>query len=66
VEIEPDLSYQEYPSKVLDFKERSTQAKSIKMYKIQWSNHSEEEATWEIEEFLRSNFTDCLPKGIGT
>jgi hypothetical protein len=34
VEIEPDLSYQEYPSKVLDCKERSTCARSIKMYKI--------------------------------
>jgi hypothetical protein len=45
LEIEPDLSYQEYPSKILDCKERSTRAKSIKMYKIQWSNHSEEEAT---------------------
>jgi hypothetical protein len=45
LEIEPDLSYQEYPSKVLDCKEISTRAKSIKMYKIQWSNHLEEEAT---------------------
>jgi hypothetical protein len=34
LEIAPDLSYQEYPSKVLDCKERSTRAKSIKMYKI--------------------------------
>jgi hypothetical protein len=66
VEIEPDLSYQEYPSKVLDCKKRSSRAKSIKMYKIQWSNHSEEEATWETEEFLRSIFPDCLPKGIST
>jgi hypothetical protein len=66
VEIEPDLSYQEYPSKFLDCKERSTRAKLMKMYKIQWSNHLEEEATWETEEFLRSNFADCLPKGIGT
>jgi hypothetical protein len=45
VEIEPDLSYQELPSKVLDCKERSTRTRSIKMYKIQWGNHSEEEAT---------------------
>jgi hypothetical protein len=36
------------------------------MYKIQWSNHSEEEATWETEDFLRSNYPDCLPKEIGT
>jgi hypothetical protein len=66
VEIDLDISYQEYPSKVLDCKESSTRAKLIKMYKIQWSNHSEEEATWKIEEFLRSNYPDCLPKGIGT
>jgi hypothetical protein len=66
LEIEPDLSYQEYPSKILDCKERSTRAKSIKTYKVQWSNHSGEEATWETEEFLRSNFPDCLPKEAGT
>jgi hypothetical protein len=51
VEIEPDLSYQDYPSKVLDCKERSTRARSIKMYKIQWINHLEEDATWETENF---------------
>jgi hypothetical protein len=64
VEIEPDLSYQEHPSKVLDCKERSTSARLIKMYMIQWSNHSKEEATWETEEFLCSNYPDCLPKKI--
>jgi hypothetical protein len=66
VEIEPDLSYQEHPSKVLDCKERSTRARSTKMYKVQWSNHSEEEATWETKEFLRSNYPDCLPKKVST
>jgi hypothetical protein len=66
LEIEPDLSYQEHPVKVLDQKERSTRARSIRMYKIQWSNHSEEEATWETEDFLHSRFPDFLLKGIGT
>jgi hypothetical protein len=66
VEIEPDLSYQEYPVKVLDQKERSTRARSIRMYKVQWSHHSAEEATWETEDFLRSRFPDFLPKGVGT
>jgi hypothetical protein len=66
IEIELDLSYQEYPVKVLDQKERSTQARSIRMYKVQWSHHSVEEATWETEDFLRSRFPDFLPKGIGT
>jgi hypothetical protein len=54
LEIEPDLSYQEHPVKVLDQKERSTWARSIKMYKVQWSHHSVEEATWETEDFLAS------------
>jgi hypothetical protein len=45
LEIEPDLSYQEHPVKILDRKERSTRVKSITMYKIQWSNYLEEEAT---------------------
>jgi hypothetical protein len=66
LEIESDLSYQEDPVKVLDQKERATRARSIRMYKIQWSNHTEEEATWETEDFLRSRFPNFLPKGVGT
>jgi hypothetical protein len=66
LEIEPDVSYQEHPIKVLDQKERSTRARSIRMYKVQWSHHSVEEATWETEDFLRSRFPDFLPKEIGT
>jgi hypothetical protein len=66
LDIEPDLPYQEHPVKVLDQKERSTRARSIRMYKIQWSNHSEEEATWETKDFLCSDFPDFLPKGIST
>jgi hypothetical protein len=66
LEIEPDLSYQEHPIKVLGRKERSTRARSIQMYKIQWSNHTEEDATWETKDFLRSRFPNFLPKGVGT
>jgi hypothetical protein len=36
------------------------------MYKVQWSHHSVEEATWETEDFLCSRFPDFLPKGVGT
>jgi hypothetical protein len=46
-EIEPNLSLVEYPMRVLDQKERQTRRQRVKMYKIQWSHHSEEEATWE-------------------
>ena len=43
--VEPDLSYNEYPLRILDQKERGTRHKVVKMYKIQWSHHTEEEAT---------------------
>jgi hypothetical protein len=34
------------------------------MYKIQWSNYTEEEATWETEDYLRKYYPDCLPKEV--
>jgi hypothetical protein len=43
--LEADLSYLEHPIKILDQKDRVTRRKTIKLFKIQWSNHSEEEAT---------------------
>jgi hypothetical protein len=49
-----DLSYQEYPIKILETSERVTQNKRIKMCKVQWSHHTEEEATWEREEELKA------------
>jgi hypothetical protein len=40
-----DLSYQEYPIKILKTSERVTRNKKIRMCKVQWSHHTEEEAT---------------------
>ncbi|WVZ76647.1 hypothetical protein U9M48_024603, partial [Paspalum notatum var. saurae] len=51
IQIELDLTYEEKPIKVLDQRQRSTRRRTIKLYKVQWSNHSEEEATWEQEKF---------------
>ncbi|WVZ97932.1 hypothetical protein U9M48_043432 [Paspalum notatum var. saurae] len=61
IQIEPDLTYEEKPIKILDKKQRSTRRKTINFYKIQWSNHSEEEATWEQEEFLQNKYPGFLP-----
>jgi hypothetical protein len=52
IEIEPDLSYTEQPIQILDTKERVTKRKKIKMYKILWDHHTEEEATWKTESYL--------------
>jgi hypothetical protein len=59
-EIEPSLSLAEYPMRVLDQKERQTRRPRVKMYKIQWSHHTEEEATWETEQFLNTKYPNFL------
>jgi hypothetical protein len=54
--LDADLSYPNHPVKVLDQMDRGR--KTIKFYKIQWSNHTEEDATWESEDFLRLRHPD--------
>ncbi|WVZ77744.1 hypothetical protein U9M48_025571 [Paspalum notatum var. saurae] len=61
VQIEPDLTYEARPVKVLDQKQRSTRRSTVTMYKVQWSEHTEEEATWETEEYLRTKYPGFLP-----
>jgi hypothetical protein len=55
-----DLSYPKHPVKVLDQKDRVTSRKTIKFFKIQWSNHSEKEVTLENEDFLCSRYPDFV------
>jgi hypothetical protein len=50
------LSYQEHPIRILETSERVTRNKRIKMCKVQWSHHTEEEATWEREDELKVEF----------
>jgi hypothetical protein len=47
LDAKEDLSYQEYPVKILETSERVTQNKKIKRWNVQWNHHTEEEATWE-------------------
>jgi hypothetical protein len=56
LDAKEDLSYQEYPVEILETSERVTRNKRIKMCKVQWSHHTEEEATLEWEEELKVEF----------
>ena len=60
IELKPDLTYSEYPIKILDQKDRVTRRRTIKYYKVQWNQHTEDEATWESEEFLLESFPEFL------
>jgi hypothetical protein len=56
-----DLTYSERPIKILDSVERVTHSKVIKMCKVQWIHHAEDEATWEHEEELRADYLELFP-----
>jgi hypothetical protein len=55
--LKTDLTYLEHLIKILDQKSRVTRRKMIKFFKIQWSNHTIEQATWESNDFLHSRHT---------
>lgn len=55
IQLESDLTYKEKPVKILETAERVTRTKTIKLCKVQWDHHIEEEATWEREEDLRQD-----------
>ena len=53
IELQSDLTYEEKTIRVLEEMERVTRSKVIKLYKVVWNNHSEQDATWEREDYLR-------------
>ena len=60
LDIQPNLSYKEYPIRILDRAERKIRNKTIKFVKVQWSHHSEREATWELEDRLKNSYTNLF------
>jgi hypothetical protein len=59
--VQDDLTYAEYPTKILDTLTRVTRNKVIKMCKVQWSHHREDEATWEREKGASHRFSPSFP-----
>jgi hypothetical protein len=59
--VQGDLTYIEYPVEILDALTRVIRNKVIKMCKVQWNHHGEDEATWEREEELQIDFPHLFP-----
>jgi hypothetical protein len=60
VKLELDLTYSEYPIRVLDQKDRVTRKRTLKFYKVLWYQHTEEEAIWESKDFLEKHLPKLL------
>ena len=53
--VEENLSYPEWPIRILDRKDQVLRNRTIPYVKVQWSNHTPEEATWELEAKIKEN-----------
>ena len=62
--LQPDLSYIEHHVKILDEKERVTRNSVVKFYKVQWQNHSKDDATWEQESYISKHYPHLLASSL--
>jgi len=53
IEVNPDLTYEEEPIKILAYEVKQLRNKQIPLVKVLWNHHSGQEATWEREEDMR-------------
>ncbi|XP_040994306.1 uncharacterized protein LOC121240846 [Juglans microcarpa x Juglans regia] len=56
LQVHEDLTYEEFPVGILAQKAQALSKKSIPMVKVLWSNHTEKEASWELEEDMRIKY----------
>ncbi|CAN6695049.1 unnamed protein product [Malus baccata var. baccata] len=56
LEINSDLTYDEEPVTILDWKDKELRNKMVRLVKVLWRNHSVEEATWETEDRMREMY----------
>jgi len=53
IKLKSDLVYEDKPVAIIDRKEWVTRNHVVKFYKVLWSNHGEEDATWETKDYLK-------------
>jgi hypothetical protein len=64
IEVQPDLSYEEEPERILDREVRQLRNKQIPMVKVLWKHHGPREATWETEESMRKLYPHMFTSGM--
>lgn len=57
IQIEKDLSYEEFPIQIVDRKEHVIRNKVIPYVNVIWRNHSIKEVTYELEDKMKQNYS---------
>jgi hypothetical protein len=61
--IEKDLTLKCHTVHIFNFSQCVMQNRTIKYVKILWTNQSEREATWELEDSMREEYLDLFETG---
>ena len=56
MQLRENLTYEEQPVEILDRREQVLRRKIIPLVKVLWRNHGIEEATWEHEHQMRTQY----------
>ncbi|XP_073317309.1 uncharacterized protein [Primulina huaijiensis] len=59
--LREELKYEKFPIRIVDAKKQVLRQRIIPYVKVQWSNHTEREATWEVEEKMRKEYPYLFP-----
>ena len=63
IDIAPDLTYEEEPVAILAKKMKELRNKKVTLVKVLWKNHKVEEATWESEEIMKTQYPHLFTLG---
>ena len=66
VELNEDLTYEEYPVTIIDRQIRQLRTQEIPRVKVLWSNHTVEDCMWETKAVMKVAYPylfilDCVP-----
>ncbi|XP_050264123.1 uncharacterized protein LOC126708377 [Quercus robur] len=60
LKIKDNLTYEEVPIQILDHKDQVLRTNTISLVKVLWKNHTVEEASWEREDEMKSNYPELF------
>ena len=58
--LREDMSYEEYPTRILSRCVKTLRNREISLVKVQWGNHRPEEATWERKSDMRKQYPELF------
>ncbi|KAL4341472.1 hypothetical protein GQ457_08G031480 [Hibiscus cannabinus] len=64
VELNPDITYEEEQVMILDREVKRLRNKNVSLVIVLWRNHKVEEATWESEETMRTQYLYLFDFGV--